>query len=326
MSISIYIPYFYIIQHISSGKYYAGVKFAKDSNPDNLLKSNGYQTSSEIIKQFILEEGLESFIIRKIKVFDTGEEALDYESRFLRKVNAAFNDSFLNRSNNSISTLNTDYEKRKQTCLKKFGYEYASQSEEAREKSKQTCLEKYGVEYSSQSPEIKEKKKQTNLEKLGVEFPMQSEEVKEKSKQTMLEKYGVKYPSQSPEVREKIKNINLDNLGVEFPSQSPEVREKIKKTLLEKYGVENPSQSPEIKEKKKQTNLEKLGVENPSKSPEIQEKKKQNFNNLNNRPIVLEIRKYRDIFKLKLGSRWFWRNQEFLDNMFLELKVTYGEV
>jgi hypothetical protein len=78
---SIYHPYFYIIQHISSGRYYAGVKYAKDSNPDDLLKSGGYQTSSKIVKQIILEEGFESFVIRKIKVFETGEAALDYESR-----------------------------------------------------------------------------------------------------------------------------------------------------------------------------------------------------------------------------------------------------
>ena len=144
MSISIYTPYFYIIQHVESKKYYAGVKFGKDADPNKLLKSNGYQTSSATIKQIILEEGLESFIIRKIKVFETRQQAIDYESKFLKKVNAAFNDKFLNLSNNLKSTLNENWEKKKQTCLDHFGCEFALQSEEVKEKGRQTCLEKYG--------------------------------------------------------------------------------------------------------------------------------------------------------------------------------------
>ena len=144
MSISIYTPYFYIIQHVESKKYYAGVKFGKDADPNKLLKSNGYQTSSATIKQIILEEGLESFIIRKIKVFETRQQAIDYESKFLKKVNAAFNDKFLNLSNNLKSTLNENCEKKKQTCLDHFGCEFALQSEEVKEKGRQTCLEKYG--------------------------------------------------------------------------------------------------------------------------------------------------------------------------------------
>ena len=193
MDKTIYRPYFYIIQHIESGKYYAGVKYARNANPDNLLKSNGYQTSSYRIQNIILEEGVESFVIRKIKLFETGEEALDYESRFLRRVNAAFNDNFLNRSNNSISALNTDWEKHKQTCLEKFGVENPFQSEEVKEKSKQTMLERHGFEYPMQSEDVKNKSKQTCLEKFGCEIPMQSEEVKKKSKQTCLERYGFKY-------------------------------------------------------------------------------------------------------------------------------------
>ena len=229
MSISIYSPYFYIIQHINSGKYYAGVKYAENANPDQFLKFNGYQTSSTIIKQIILEEGLDSFVIRKIKVFETGEEALDYESRFLRRVNAAFNDNFLNRSNNSISTLNVDWEKRKQGNVEKYGYEYAMQSEF-----------------------IKNKGKQTNLEKYGCENVFQNEDIKYKSKQTMVEKYGYEYPSQVPEFLEKQKQTNLEKYGFSYITQTPEFQEKSKQTMLERYGVSNISQSPEIKEKKKE--------------------------------------------------------------------------
>jgi len=89
-------------------------------------------------------------------------------------------------------------------------YKCSSNSKEVKEKKKETCIEKYGVENPSQSEEIKEKIKETCLEKYGTENPSQNEGVKEKIKQTMLEKYGVEHPSQTQEFkesqRERMKN------------------------------------------------------------------------------------------------------------------------
>lgn len=349
MDKTIYCPYFYIIQHINSGKYYAGVRYGKNANPDQLLKSNGYNTSSAVVKEIILDEGLESFIIRKIKIFETGEQALEYESRFLRKVNASFNNNFLNKSNNSISTLNIDWEKCKQTFLDRYGVSHPSQVPEFQEKIKQTCQENYGVENPSQSPEIQEKKKQNFLEKYGVEYPMQSKEVQEKSRRSCLEKYGVEYNSQVQEFKEKRKQTCLDHYGVEYlsqseeiqerkrrsclekygvesPSQVPEVKEKFKQTCLEKYGVESPSQAPEVREKIKQTCLENYGFDHPNKSPEEQEKRKQKRIFLSSQPIALEILKYKEKYNLKLGSAWIYKKQEILDSMLKNLKMTYGDM
>ncbi len=81
-------------------------------------------------------------------------------------------------------------EKRKQTCLEKYGVEHPMKIKEIREKHKQTCMEKYGTENPSQNEKIKEKKKQTSLKNFGVEYGFQSEEIKEKIKQSCLEKYG----------------------------------------------------------------------------------------------------------------------------------------
>ena len=51
-------PFFYIIQHIPSGKYYAGY-CCKKSHCDSskLMTEEGYKTSSKIIKEFIKNEG-----------------------------------------------------------------------------------------------------------------------------------------------------------------------------------------------------------------------------------------------------------------------------
>jgi hypothetical protein len=93
-------PYFYIIRHKKNKKYYFGCKF---SNPDssNLLLHGGYQTSSKIIKNIIKNEGLEIFEIIKIKHFDTADDVINYEHKFLLKINAAENNNCYNRTNGS---------------------------------------------------------------------------------------------------------------------------------------------------------------------------------------------------------------------------------
>ena len=84
-------------------------------------------------------------------------------------------------------------------------------------------------------------------------------------------------------------------------------------------------QSEEVREKHKQIILEKYNCENVFQLESVKEKNRQNLNINYNRPTVLEIRKYRDKFKLNLGRSWFWKPQEFLDNLLAELKLTYNE-
>lgn len=102
-------PYFYIIQHKRTGKYYAGSRYSKKSDPKELLKENGYITSSRLIKTIIHYEGLESFVISKLKIFSNPKQAHDYETRFLKKVDAAKNSRFFNLHNN-IFPLGEDIE------------------------------------------------------------------------------------------------------------------------------------------------------------------------------------------------------------------------
>ena len=61
------------------------------------------------------------------------------------------------------------------------------------EKKKHTCLIKYGVNNVAKSNEIKEKIKNTNIKKYGSDYIFQSEEFKNKSKETKLIKYGNPY-------------------------------------------------------------------------------------------------------------------------------------
>lgn len=81
-------------------------------------------------------------------------------------------------------------EKRKQTCLEKYGVEYNWQSENVKEKIKDTLEEKYGTRNLREIEEINEKRKQTCLEKYGGKTPFHCQEIQDKATQTLIDKYG----------------------------------------------------------------------------------------------------------------------------------------
>lgn len=84
-------------------------------------------------------------------------------------------------------------EKKKQTCLKRFGEDNPLKVKAIREQIKQTNLEKYCVENIGQLPnnrnsfESQEKRKNTNLQRWGVDNPIQNKEIRNKRLQTLKE-------------------------------------------------------------------------------------------------------------------------------------------
>ena len=95
-------PYFYIIEHKETGKYYAGSRTAQGCDPTDLLSE--YSTSSNTIKSL----GIENFTIRKIV---TRPDAYDYETRFLQRVDARSNERFYNKHNNEGDHIRPDIRK-----------------------------------------------------------------------------------------------------------------------------------------------------------------------------------------------------------------------
>lgn len=245
------IPYFYIIKNKINNKKYAGCSYGKNSNPDAFMTPTGYKTSSKYVKNDIELYGLDAFVIEMIiRESEMDCQVLDYESKFLKSINASENDDWYNKHNGDCKFPSSE-------TLKKIH------------------IEKYGVENPSQLESVKEKKRQKSLEKYGTYNTLQAEEVKEKSKQTCLKRYGVPYIGNSKDFIEKRKETCKEHHGVEFPFMSDEILKKANNTLFEKYGVENPSQLESVKEKKRQKSLEKYGVDNVSKSPDVIEKIKQ---------------------------------------------------
>ena len=127
-----------------------------------------------------------------------------------------------------------------------------------KDKRKKTCIEKYGVTTYSLTDECKQKLKDTNMERYGVESNLMLESCKEKIKQTNLIRYGVEYPSQSDEI--KIKSLDTINRKFNgFPFEiSSSLHNSCQTTIREIYGVDNVAQSKEIKKAVKLTNFKKF--------------------------------------------------------------------
>lgn len=91
-------PYFYKIKNKITGKYYVGSQYSKDVCKENFFVS--YFTSSQVINNIILNEGIDAFEIVSLTERD---DARDYESYYLQKCyrllgKDKFLDLFYNRS------------------------------------------------------------------------------------------------------------------------------------------------------------------------------------------------------------------------------------
>jgi len=204
-------PYFYIIEHVASGKRYAGCRYAKGCDPVEFMTEDGYCTSSNLVKQTIKEEGIESFKIVEIKTQDEVGDVYKYETEFLVKNDCAASDKWLNLHNNTVIAFGSVEFK---TAMRtKYGVETPFQSEEIREKSRQTILNHYGVDNVFASPEIKELIIEIHRQNHGVDYYVQSDEFKEKCKQTNLHNCGYEYNLKCPKTKAKIVETNLKKYG-----------------------------------------------------------------------------------------------------------------
>ena len=209
MTNTTYIPYFYIICHRKSGKFYAGSRFVNSrcvANPVEFMKEKGYNTSSKEVNHLIESEGLESFDVLRMKTFTDGESAYNYETKFLKKVNAKDNPKFINRSNNN-GIFNT------------LGMKLSSATKEKISKAHKG--RKHSDEYREKMS------KSTSAEKNGMYGKKHSEE----SKKKMAEKAKLRSPD-SEETRKKKARHGKDN-GMYGKKHSEESKEKMKKNHAE---------------------------------------------------------------------------------------------
>ena len=169
--------------------------------------------------------------------------------------------------------------KMKQTKLSRYG----DPSYNNTEKRKETCLERYGTGIASQSIEVKEKIKTTCKEKSSV--------IVEKRKATCIEKYG----DENFNNRDKAKETCLEKYNSEYVFQSDYFKDSRHQTLVERYNVDSPLKSEIFKDKREQTCLDRYGKKCVTQTDEFIKKsyqtKKKN-NSFNTSKIEEQLKQY----------------------------------
>lgn len=90
-------PFTYLIYCKPTNQYYYGVRYSRKCHPSQLW--NTYFTSSKAIHKLIEQYGKDQFTIKIRKLFTDPQKAVEWETKFLRKVDAANNSRWINSHN-----------------------------------------------------------------------------------------------------------------------------------------------------------------------------------------------------------------------------------
>lgn len=146
-------------------------------------------------------------------------------------------------------------ERRKRTCIEKYGCTDPGNSESAKKKRRETCLARYGVSNPSQSKEIMDKHKACLKSRYGVEYASQIEGSRDKVRAA----WSNKSHQEIEDINEKRRVSCQHNYGVDNPRQNEDIKQKTKDTLMKKYGVDCSLKIPEVKAKSDQTIMSRYG-------------------------------------------------------------------
>ncbi len=167
-------------------------------------------------------------------------------------------------------------ERRRQTNLKRYRVEDASQTPEVVARRQATNLERYGAANLFAKESSVFEKVQASLEGKrpvlrGGDNPFARPDVQEKIRQTMVERYGAENPQQAPEIRAVTRATNLERYGGELLG-SPELAAKARSTNEARYGDSFPPRTDKVKAKIQATNMERYGVPWTAMDPGVRAK------------------------------------------------------
>lgn len=229
----------------------------------------------------------------------------------------------------NISQLPETIEKRRETCLQKYGKINYTQTDECKQRYKQTCISRYNANTALLNPEVKQKGIETLIANYGVTNPFQSEEIKRRIISTNIQRYGSSFPTQNDEVKSKIRNTCYERYNGPAPISDPEIAAKISETWKKNHnGIVSPFQSPEMSEAIRQKCYEEYGVYSYSQVPEIREKANQTFyknvtqkTSIQQRMIYQILHDYDDDTKLNYPISNF-SGDIVIDN--IDFEIDYG--
>lgn len=117
-------PYTYLIGWTQHNKWYYGVRFAKNCHPSDLWVS--YFTSSKLVKSFVKQFGKPD-IIQIRKVFNSINNARNWEDAVIYRAKLVHNDNFLNKCCSKAFSISVCSHGKGKTWEEIYGEEHAKQ-------------------------------------------------------------------------------------------------------------------------------------------------------------------------------------------------------
>lgn len=154
-------------------------------------------------------------------------------------------------------------------CSRNCASSQAAKNPRILEKKRQTCLERYGADHWTRTEEFRKrfkgKKRKIKIHKLTLE---QRQAAKLKYQATCQERYGVTNAAQLAEVKSKISAVLL----ALTPEQKRQKLRRFETTNLDRHGVAYPMQSKKVQAKAQETSLSHYGVAHPAQAASVQTK------------------------------------------------------
>ena len=187
-----------------------------------------------------------------------------------------------------------------------------SNDDDIKNKKRKTCIKKYGVSSFTKTKEYLDKTKKTNLEKYNKEFYLQTEDKKTKTEKTNLDKFGVIHHMKSNDFINKFKQLNINKFGVDNVSKLDNIKEQKRQTFQKNYGLDNVFCSNKLKG---EYMFKKYGY-----NPFIPDELKSDFEKYKN-----EV--WRITFRLKKKLINEWDGFDYYDNEYIKenYKLNYND-
>lgn len=125
------------------------------------------------------------------------------------------------------------YERKKKTCIKKYGCENPAQNDQIKKKIKASYVKNFGVDHPMKLEEFIEKVKWTSIENNGIPYVFATEANREKARKAFNKKHGG--------IAEMMKKKAQEEKGVDHYMQDPEVFERCMKSMKRKKPYTFPS-------------------------------------------------------------------------------------
>jgi hypothetical protein len=208
-------------------------------------------------------------------------------------------------------------EKKKMTCLIKYGTEHNMQSSTVQEKRLQNRLAKTSKPsskvYNKQLlEEICERDKctvdfdkiETYMKNSRIDFVCSCGNQNQKELKGMLNQGGFCKPCMKILSLQRQKQACFLKYGTEHTMHCKEIKEKAKQTNLRKFGVANVMQSETVKEKNRTTCLKKYGKEYTLQTDLVKNKAKETWLKKHNVPHIRQSEHYKQQFTATCQQRY----------------------